>query len=158
MKDEDATCQSAPEGAINADQARAVAELALRVESYYGVPQDIEWAIANDKLYLLQARPITTLPEEELAPIPVAVEPPPGFWQREASHAPLPHSPMNRSLWFPVRNPALKHMFDEFSLLLETMELREIGGWEYTRLVPLGGKDRTAPPAQRPRPGGRPIT
>ncbi len=147
VKDKDATCQSAPEGAINADQARAVAELARRVESYYGVPQDIEWAITDGKLYLLQARPITTLPEEELAPIPVAAEPPPGFWQREASHAPLPHSPMNHSLFFPLRNAAMKHMFDEFSLLLETMEFREIGGWEYTRMVPLGGKDRRAPPA-----------
>ena len=25
--------------------------------------------------------------------------------------------------------------------------MRQIGGWEYSRLVPLGGKDRPAPPA-----------
>ena len=37
-------------------------------------------------------------------------------------------------------------MFAEFGLLLETLEFREIGGWEYIRLAPLGGKDRPAPP------------
>jgi pyruvate,water dikinase len=38
-------------------------------------------------------------------------------------------------------------MFDEFGILAETVELAQIGGWEYLRLVPLGGKDRPAPPA-----------
>ena len=35
-------------------------DLGLHVESHYGKPQDIEWAIAGQKVYLLQARPITT--------------------------------------------------------------------------------------------------
>lgn len=34
---------------------------ASRIEEEYGCPQDIEWAAAGEKLYLLQARPITTL-------------------------------------------------------------------------------------------------
>ena len=39
-----------------------VSELARRVEALYGgVPQDIEWAFSDGRLYLLQARPITTL-------------------------------------------------------------------------------------------------
>ncbi len=147
VKGEDTICQRSQEDAIDAVQARAVAELARRVEAHFGAPQDIEWAFAGGQLFLLQARPITALPDQVPVTIPVPVEPPPGFWQREASHAPQPHSPMNRSLFFPLRNAAMKHMFDEFSLLLETMEFREIGGWEYTRLVPLGGKDRPAPPA-----------
>lgn len=37
-----------------------VAELALDVESAFGVPQDIEWAWDGESLHLLQARPITT--------------------------------------------------------------------------------------------------
>ncbi|MEE8191697.1 MAG: PEP/pyruvate-binding domain-containing protein [Gemmatimonadales bacterium] len=147
VKGNDAVCQRAPEGAIDAARARAVADLARRVEAHFGCPQDIEWAVALGKVFLLQARPITALPEPIPAPIPVPVEPPPGFWQREASHAPQPHSPMNRSVIFAPRNAALKHSFDESGLLLETVEMREIGGWEYTRLVPLGGKDRPAPPA-----------
>ena len=151
VKGDEAVCQSAPEGAIDAAQAQAVAKLARDVEASYGCPQDIEWALAGGELYLLQARPITALPdarpEPDQAPIPVPVEPPPGFWQREASHAPQPWSPMARFAMFDAREAAVRHTFDEFSLLLETIEIREIGGWEYMRLVPLGGQDRAAPPA-----------
>ncbi len=41
--------------------ARELYQLGTRLEKELGAPQDIEWAIANGKLYLLQARPITTL-------------------------------------------------------------------------------------------------
>ena len=34
---------------------------ALKLEEDLGAPQDIEWAVAGDKFYLLQSRPITTL-------------------------------------------------------------------------------------------------
>jgi pyruvate,water dikinase len=40
-------------------QAKEVARLAQNVEKYYDKPMDIEWAYANENLYLLQARPIT---------------------------------------------------------------------------------------------------
>ena len=36
-------------------------KLASRLEKELGCPQDIEWAIAEDKLFVLQSRPITTL-------------------------------------------------------------------------------------------------
>lgn len=42
-------------------QILALADMGIRVEQHYGVPQDIEWAIAADQIYLLQARPITSL-------------------------------------------------------------------------------------------------
>jgi pyruvate,water dikinase len=41
--------------------ARRLFRLARRLERDLGGPQDIEWAIAGGKLYLLQSRPITTL-------------------------------------------------------------------------------------------------
>ena len=39
----------------------------LKIEEIYNAPQDIEWALDNDtkELYILQARPITTLKEED---------------------------------------------------------------------------------------------
>jgi pyruvate,water dikinase len=44
------------------EQVQAVAQLGVQVEHYYGTPQDIEWAIdADNKLWLVQSRPITTL-------------------------------------------------------------------------------------------------
>jgi pyruvate,water dikinase len=41
--------------------ARELFKLALRLEKELGCPQDIEWCVAENKLYLLQSRPITTL-------------------------------------------------------------------------------------------------
>ncbi|MCL2038011.1 PEP-utilizing enzyme [Candidatus Saccharibacteria bacterium] len=38
-----------------------LSDAALTIEKLSGVPMDIEWAIASGKLYILQARPITTL-------------------------------------------------------------------------------------------------
>ncbi len=43
-------------------QLRDLCSLAVRVRSHYGSEQDIEWALHDEKLYLLQARPITTRP------------------------------------------------------------------------------------------------
>lgn len=40
---------------------RRLSALGEKVEKYYGAPQDIEWAIANGQLYLLQTRPVTSL-------------------------------------------------------------------------------------------------
>ncbi|GAB4263353.1 MAG: phosphoenolpyruvate synthase [Candidatus Promineifilaceae bacterium] len=46
---------------LSDDQILALAALGKQVEAHYGKPQDIEWAIANEQIYLLQARPITSL-------------------------------------------------------------------------------------------------
>ena len=39
----------------------ALTQLAQRVAAHFGSPQDIEWAWADQQLYVLQARPITSL-------------------------------------------------------------------------------------------------
>jgi rifampicin phosphotransferase len=64
---------------LTGGQAAAVAQLATRVaDRYDGRPQDIEWAIDHDgRLWLVQARPMTALPES------VSWTPPgPGLWMR----------------------------------------------------------------------------
>lgn len=137
---------SSPTGAITQDQAVAIAELARRVEEHFEEPQDIEWAIADGEVYLLQARPITVLPGPPVAQVPVRVEVPDGYWQRDASHAPKPNTPMFRSLVFPHLNRAGRAWFDEYGFLSEGMEWREIGGWQYISVRPLGGKERKPPP------------
>jgi phosphohistidine swiveling domain-containing protein len=35
-------------------------DIALKIEDYYGRPQDIEWAILDGELFILQSRPVTT--------------------------------------------------------------------------------------------------
>jgi pyruvate,water dikinase len=58
------------EACLKDGQVRALAELGARVEAHYGAPQDTEWAIdADGRIWLLQARPITSLfPLPESAP------------------------------------------------------------------------------------------
>jgi phosphoenolpyruvate synthase/pyruvate phosphate dikinase len=74
---EDATPRRESKGAITRRLALEVAGLARRVEAHFGCPQDVEWAISGGALYLLQARPMTALPEA------VEWEPPaPGYWMR----------------------------------------------------------------------------
>jgi pyruvate,water dikinase len=44
------------------DEARALAELGIRVERHYGAPQDTEWAIDRDgETWMLQSRPVTAV-------------------------------------------------------------------------------------------------
>ena len=47
--------------ALGDEQILSLTEMCQRVAEEYGVPQDIEFAWAGGKLYLLQARPITSL-------------------------------------------------------------------------------------------------
>jgi pyruvate,water dikinase len=45
---------------LNEEQLKVLAELARRVEAFYGDARDVEWAWAEGRFWLLQARPITT--------------------------------------------------------------------------------------------------
>lgn len=46
---------------LNDGQILKLAEICNKIEQYCKVPQDIEWAFANGKFYIVQSRPITTL-------------------------------------------------------------------------------------------------
>lgn len=62
-----------------------IAQFGLAAEQHFGQPQELEWAIAGQELWLLQSRPLTGLPPElaQSRPFPVA-------WAGEAE---------SRSLW-----------------------------------------------------------
>jgi phosphohistidine swiveling domain-containing protein len=42
-----------------------LAKIAKKIEAEFGSPQDIEWALHKNKIFLLQSRPITALPPEK---------------------------------------------------------------------------------------------
>jgi pyruvate,water dikinase len=42
-------------------QARKLARIGTRIEALYGTPMDIEWALDRGRIFIIQARPITTL-------------------------------------------------------------------------------------------------
>ena len=56
-----AMCEAPYEAVLDVDRVLCIAEAAKRIEERLGGPQDIEWAISEGCLYVLQARPITAL-------------------------------------------------------------------------------------------------
>ncbi len=46
---------------LNEAEIVQLAELGVHIENYFNSPQDVEWAIEGDQLYVLQSRPVTTL-------------------------------------------------------------------------------------------------
>ncbi|MFH0943473.1 MAG: phosphoenolpyruvate synthase [Candidatus Beckwithbacteria bacterium] len=53
------------------EQILDLAKLGQKIQQHYFFPQDIEWAIANNKIYIVQSRPITTLNLNPLKEAPV---------------------------------------------------------------------------------------
>jgi pyruvate,water dikinase len=53
--------QLAHGGVLSPEELRQLAELGRKLEERFGKPQDVEWAIAGGRVYLLQSRPVTTL-------------------------------------------------------------------------------------------------
>ena len=56
--------------ALTDEQIIQLAEVGRQIESHYGAPQDIEWALAENEFYIVQSRPITSL-----YPVPEVTEP-----------------------------------------------------------------------------------
>ena len=141
VREEAIECIAAPERAIDAKLARRVADLARRIEAVFGIPQDIEWALAGDDLHLLQARPITALPQRPEFTAPVE-----GYWIKDDSHFPMPLTPFGASIYPAAVEYGTSAMFRDFGLLAEGMQQRSLGGEVYMRVVPPGGKEGPAPP------------
>ena len=60
---------------LNDGQAFELARLAVKLEGYYGVPQDMEWAIQGDgSIVLLQCRPLQQMEEHLARHIKIASE------------------------------------------------------------------------------------
>lgn len=136
----DAQPVSEPSEVLDPAIAGRITDLARQVEAHFGVPQDIEWAIEGEAIHLLQARPITALPEPPVQPIPIRVEVPAGFWEHDPSHFPNASYPIDSVLPNLVSD-AVSTWAGEFGYLFDGIEFRDIGGWVYQRLRPIGGKE-----------------
>jgi phosphohistidine swiveling domain-containing protein len=106
----------------------AAAELACygtRIEDHFGFPQDIEWALAGDELFVVQARPITALPEPMAdPPTDWSVPDPKGFYVRASivEQMPDPLSPLFADLAEGSVTRSLRTLMNE---LLGSGTLRE---------------------------------
>jgi pyruvate,water dikinase len=83
-------------------QVRALSDLALRIERHFGgTPQDIEWAMVDGCLWILQSRPITTLQPAQLPDVRWESPIPGATWVRRqvVEHMPEPLSPLFAELY-----------------------------------------------------------
>jgi len=53
------------ERVLTEEEVAEIVGVAERLEEHYGAPQDIEWAVHDGDLYVLQSRPITTIEDDE---------------------------------------------------------------------------------------------
>ncbi|EFH84575.1 PEP/pyruvate-binding domain-containing protein [Ktedonobacter racemifer] len=69
---------------LSASQLTRLFELGTTVEQLFSTPQDIEWAMADDQVFLLQARPVTTLVRKQTVTVCQEDLPVPGddHWDR----------------------------------------------------------------------------
>lgn len=98
-------------------QIKQVAALNAQVEKHYGFPQDIELAFQGHQLFLLQARPITTLPprwtrDESAERYPTVLTPFTWDFVEKAFHISLNHS--FRLMGFPPFEGKWFAMFDNY--------------------------------------------
>ncbi|HET7388056.1 MAG TPA: PEP/pyruvate-binding domain-containing protein [Nocardioidaceae bacterium] len=125
--------------ALTERQACAVAALARRVETELDGPQDVEWAMAGQRLLLLQARPITALPRAAVVDLP------PGTWVKEVERHPEPLTAFGASLAAPMVAAGLTEMAASWGALVERFDAHPVGGEPYMRVTPVGG-DRASGP------------
>ena len=88
-------CWSAP--CLTDDELQQLADLVLKVESHYAFPQDVEWAVRDGEVYLLQSRPVTEFParwtrEESAERFPNPITPLTWDFTTAGFHLSLAHS------------------------------------------------------------------
>lgn len=90
-------------------QILQLARIGRQIEAYFGCPQDIEWCLVDDKFYIVQSRPITTL-----FPIPEAND------QENHVYISVGHQQM--------MTDAIKPLGLSFFLLTTNAPMRKAGG------------------------------
>jgi phosphohistidine swiveling domain-containing protein len=108
-----------------------IAELVTAVAEHAGCPQDVEWAIADGVVNVLQARPVTGLTTREQVPIEEDV--PPGFWV-QAPNVGTASVPMQRSVFLPVFDAVAGNIFRYTTGARASA--RMIRGWTYLAILP----------------------
>ncbi len=105
--------------------------LGVRVEEHFGgVPQDIEWAVADGTVWLLQARPITNLPPAPLRDVRWEPPRPGSIWMRRqvVEHMPEPLSPLFAELYL---EEGLDRSVSELSTLMSDLAGFEFDMWDF---------------------------
>jgi pyruvate,water dikinase len=128
---------SAQHRVLTSAQAKNLARLGERIESYFALPQDIEWAWAEGQFYVLQSRPVTTFicPHLDWEP------PMPGYRYMRGGATELMADPISvlfETLFLPVMERATKQFQERLGLgtAMQDWSFVTIHGYVYGRIKP----------------------
>lgn len=129
--------------ALDPVQAVELARLCIRIEQLYGQPMDIEWALSNGRIFILQARPVTALPPER--PALDWTTPRRGAKYMRTSVAemlPEPLSPLFATLGLSQWTEATQQMMGEETMGMprEGIALLTINGYMYYEMALTSGQ------------------
>lgn len=85
--------------------ARRLARMGAAISRHFGQPRDIEWALAGDKLWVLQSRPITALPDPKSARARLGLP-----RSGPAEYMQIRPYPIDMTTWMPEIGKALARM------------------------------------------------
>ncbi|MGP8250929.1 MAG: PEP/pyruvate-binding domain-containing protein [Terracidiphilus sp.] len=128
--------------ALAPKQAAELARVAVKIEQLYGQPMDIEWAMCEGRIFILQARPVTALPEPRAAlewKVPHAH----GryFRMSVAEILPEPLSPLFATLALPAYTAATQRLMTEVKFLPPgSIRLMTVNDYVYYELTLTAGQ------------------
>jgi pyruvate,water dikinase len=123
--------------ALSKEDTQKLMDLGVRIESLYKMPMDIEWTLTDGELAIVQARPITSLPEEQVAPPTDWPMPnPKGQYMRQSivDLMPDPLTPLFATLGLSAINDGINILSWEFLKMPQDVELNvmlTINGYAY---------------------------
>ncbi|MFZ0963131.1 MAG: PEP/pyruvate-binding domain-containing protein, partial [Terriglobia bacterium] len=123
--------------ALNTAQAADLARLGVKIELLYGQAMDIEWAIGDGRIFIVQARPVTALPEPRAAlEWKVPREGGRYFRNAVAELLPDPLSPLFATLALPLWNEATqKTLTEAMGLQRDSFALLTIHDYAYYEIA-----------------------
>ncbi|ADX73132.1 hypothetical protein D7Z96_16400 [Pseudarthrobacter phenanthrenivorans] len=138
--------------ALSNESATAVAAMARAVASHFGCPQDVEWAVdPSGQIMILQARPMTALPEPVVWKAPGK-----GAWLRNfrlGEWLPEPVTPLFMDWIIPLIDAGYNDAVYRSAGIRIPMGYATVNGWYYVapptpRALPhllFGGQPRSLP-------------
>ena len=120
---------------LSDSQIDGLTNLGKQIESVYGRPQDLEWCLADGQIYILQARPITTLPDSAIS----WDAPGDGQWLHGGGTFEMitePVSPLFESFLLPIFVQNIITMMDDMGLksVLPEIPYRVVNGYIYLHM------------------------